>query len=250
MAVPSTQHLLAAWERGRAVSRQDERALELLTAAHADLPHAAVAELPVGERDRRLLTLHQDLFGPRLTALATCPECSASLELEFDVEAFDASLEDELATEQADAPFSFSHDGYDIVFRLPNSRDVLALRHGRPDDENRLRLLERVVLHASRGEQEVAAANLPAAVVGALEERLSLVDPHGDIRLDLDCSACRAQWQAPFDIVSFLWSAVDAWALRLLRDVHRLARAYGWREADILALSSPRRRCYLELLDE
>jgi len=82
------------------------------------------------------------------------------------------------------------------------------------------------------------------------EARLSLADPHADIRLDLDCSACQARWQAPFDIVPFLWSAVDAWALRLLRDVHRLARAYGWREADILALSPPRRRCYLELLDE
>lgn len=250
MAVPSTQHLLAAWERGRGVSRQDERALALLTAAHAHLSRAAAAELPIGERDRRLLTLYQDLFGPRLTALATCPECSESLELEFDAEVFGAALEHESGAEPAEAQLSFSHDGYNILFRLPNSRDVLALGHGRPDDENRLRLLERVVLRASCGEQEVPAADLPATLIRALEERLSLVDPHADIRLDLDCSACRAQWQAPFDVVSFLWSEVDAWALRLLRDVHRLARAYGWREADILALSSPRRQCYLELLDE
>jgi hypothetical protein len=29
--------------------------------------------------------------------------------------------------------------------------------------------------------------------------------------------------------------------------VDALARAYGWRESDILALSAPRRRAYLEL---
>ena len=49
---------------------------------------------------------------------------------------------------------------------------------------------------------------------------------------------------------SYLWHEVDAWALRLLRDVHRLARAYSWREADILALSPSRRQCYLDLLNE
>ncbi|MDF0515730.1 hypothetical protein P0R31_00535 [Bradyrhizobium yuanmingense] len=232
------------------MSRQDERALALLTAAHVDLSREAAAKLPIGERDRRLRTLYQDLFGSRVTALATCPECSESLELEFDVEAFGAALEHGPAAEPAPAQLSFSRDGYDILFRLPNSRDVLALCHGRPVENNRLRLLERLVLRASCGEQEVAAADMPATLIHALDERLSLVDPHADIRLDLGCSACRAQWQAPFDIVSFLWSEVDAWALRLLRDVHRLARAYGWREADILALSSPRRQCYLELLDE
>jgi hypothetical protein len=88
------------------------------------------------------------------------------------------------------------------------------------------------------------------ALVEALDARLSLADAHADIRLNLNCTACAACWRAPFDIASYLWSEVDAWALRLLRDVHRLARAYGWREADILALSSSRRQCYLDMLDE
>ena len=36
-------------------------------------------------------------------------------------------------------------------------------------------------------------------------------------------------------------------ALRLLGHVHALARAYGWREADILAMSPARRQVYLDL---
>jgi hypothetical protein len=34
----------------------------------------------------------------------------------------------------------------------------------------------------------------------------------------------------------------------LLTEVHRLAQAYGWREAEILALSEARRHAYLELV--
>ena len=36
-------------------------------------------------------------------------------------------------------------------------------------------------------------------------------------------------------------------ATRLLGEVHTLARAYHWREAEILAMSSRRRQAYLEL---
>ena len=40
----------------------------------------------------------------------------------------------------------------------------------------------------------------------------------------------------------------DAWALRTLAEVHRLASAYGWREQDILALSPARRQLYLGMV--
>jgi hypothetical protein len=35
-----------------------------------------------------------------------------------------------------------------------------------------------------------------------------------------------------------------------MRQVHTLALAYGWREIDILAMSSWRRQAYLEMLSE
>ena len=38
-------------------------------------------------------------------------------------------------------------------------------------------------------------------------------------------------------------------AKRLLMDVHLLARAYGWSEAEVLALSPARRRFYLEMVE-
>jgi hypothetical protein len=52
----------------------------------------------------------------------------------------------------------------------------------------------------------------------------------------------------PFDIVTFLWREIENLAGHLLRDVHTLASAYGWRESDILALSAARRDFYLAAL--
>ena len=45
----------------------------------------------------------------------------------------------------------------------------------------------------------------------------------------LTCPQCSHHWHAPLDIVSFVWSEIHAWAVRLLHDVHALALAYGWR---------------------
>ena len=74
------------------------------------------------------------------------------------------------------------------------------------------------------------------------------VDPQANVQMNLSCVRCGKHWQAVFDIESFLWSEINRWAERLLLEVHQLARAYGWREADILAMSPHRRRFYLDML--
>jgi hypothetical protein len=73
-------------------------------------------------------------------------------------------------------------------------------------------------------------------------------DPQADVRLALDCPACGHNFLAAFDVAAYLWSEVNAWAYRLLGEVHSLASAYGWREEDILAMSPWRRRVYLEMV--
>jgi hypothetical protein len=50
------------------------------------------------------------------------------------------------------------------------------------------------------------------------------------------------------DIGRFLWMEVRHAALALLRDVHELASAYGWREDEILTMNSARRAMYLGMV--
>ena len=93
----------------------------------------------------------------------------------------------------------------------------------------------------------MAVDSLSPEIVSAIETRMTEIDPQAEIDLALECPSCGHQWAAAFDIATFLWKELHVWALRTLRDVHSLARSYGWREADVLALSATRRQIYMEL---
>ena len=92
----------------------------------------------------------------------------------------------------------------------------------------------------------VAAAALPYAQV--LAARMGEADGGADGEVELSCPACQHGWSAELDIAAFFWTEIAAQAQRLLREVDALARVYGWREADILAMSAARRQAYLELV--
>jgi hypothetical protein len=141
---------------------------------------------------------------------------------------------------------SLSDGVFCVDFRLPNSRDLFAVAR-KPSREG---LLQRVILGASRDGEGVAFSELPEALLAQLEEALEEADPQADVRFNLTCASCGNRWQVPFDIVSFLSSELEGWAIRLLREVHILARAYGWSQAEILNMTAWRRHCYLEMLGE
>jgi hypothetical protein len=75
-------------------------------------------------------------------------------------------------------------------------------------------------------------------------------DPLAEVLVDLACPACGKTFVADLDLGSFVWAELRTHARRLLREVDTLARAYGWTEAQVLALSDRRRTAYLELVSE
>jgi hypothetical protein len=89
--------------------------------------------------------------------------------------------------------------------------------------------------------------DLSPAALDELDGQMGRCDPQANVRLTMQCPACDLSWDAPFDISAFLWSEVSTSAQHLATEVHTLASAYGWREADILAMSTARRRLYLSL---
>lgn len=238
MRALSAPELLGVWERGLA-ERPVERALTLWEAASPGASRDALAALSIGRRDACLLTLREWTFGPRMVSVAVCPNCSVQLEFTFNVD-------DVRAGDGAECPAEAAVmvAGYEVHFRLPSSADVAAsVRRG----EERRSLFERCLLKAHSTQGVTTPDRLPAEVVDAVAERMAQVDPQADVQLDIACPSCRHRWRQSFDIVSYFWSEIDAWARRLLREVHVLASAYGWTEHDILALSPTRRRFYLEM---
>ncbi len=234
----SAAQLLEAWERGLAETRW-RRALPLL-AASADSSTEGVAALPVGERDRRLLKLREWIFGNELGSVADCTSCGERLEWTVETTSLMVSAE-------AKSEGTFASDDYEVRFRLPNTLDLEAVAQSADAELGRKMLLERCVTSVLQDGTEVGPAQLPASVTEVLAQRMSEVDPQADMQMNLACPACGHAWQALFDIESFFWTELHAWAQRILSEVHVLACAYGWREKDILELSAWRRQFYIEL---
>ncbi len=246
----SAPQVLTAWERGEG-QPVGEQALALLGTAYPEVPFDRLARLSIGERDTCLLGLREETFGSRLEGLATCPACGEHVELSLDAADLRAGAPAALTLRGADQtpPFAVRVAGYDVTFRLPEVRDLEALR---TDDLEigRQWLLRRCLLSVCRDGEPEPMGDLPAEVLAGVAERMEAVDPQANVELILACPSCDHEWQALFDIVPFLCAEIRAWAHRLLRDVHRLASAYGWREADILAMSRLRRDAYLDMVGE
>lgn len=231
------------WERGLNQSPL-ERALALLAAACPERDAGAVAAWPIGKRDGCLMQLREWMFGPRLSTMANCPECGQRVEWESRISDFRR-----LAPEAPpSATFDFNAGGYTLRVRLPNSRDMAAVLH-EPSEAALQALLTRCILSARQGEQPCEIPDLPPAVLSELAQRMEALDPQADIRIALTCPQCGHGWNAQFDITSYLWTEIDQWAQQTLNAVHRLARAYGWSERDILELSPVRRQLYLGIID-
>ncbi len=234
----SARDIVQAWEWGQEQHPID-RALLLLTLAQPELDLSQAAALTVGQRNVRLLTLREKTLGSRLQGVATCPVCQAALEFSLDVR-------DIRGPEPTVTHSVVDVAGYIVHFRLPTSGDLAAIV-GLPDAGAARRLLvERCIEEAWAGAAAVATQNLPENVVAAVMEIMSELDPEAETRFDLVCAACGHLWSALFDITAFFWKEIQTLAQRLLQDVITLARLYGWREGDILAMSNTRRTYYLE----
>jgi hypothetical protein len=234
--------LLDVWERGRALTPV-RRAFALLQAACPETLSDVLMTWTVGQRDAHLFTLRERSLGPDLEARTACPTCVAALEMKLRVADVCSPFTDPVNT-----AYSVCRDGQEVHFRLPTLRDLDEVVKLNDAALARQHLLQACILKTWRDDAPRPVELLSEDVLQEIERQMALADPQADVRLDLTCAACGYQWQAPFDIAAFLWNEIQAYAQRLLREVHQLASAHGWSEADILALSPLRRFLYLEMV--
>lgn len=232
----NAERMLSAWERayGQSVVA---RGMTLLALARPEEPVERLAQWPIGARDGALLGLRGSLFGPQVKSLVACQACGEQVELDFRVE--DVRID-------APPPVEFEArcGERQLVMRPPTSADLLALEDLATHEARRRELFRRCVRTSEADER----AEWTLAEIQTLTEQLAERDPQADVRLAVECPACGRGWSARFDIVTYLWRELDAWARRLLAEVHMIANAYGWSEQEILQLSPWRRQIYLDML--
>jgi hypothetical protein len=240
----SAQELLEVWEMGQ-WQAPVERAISLLSASSPDATEDTMVHLPIGERDRRLLLFRDQVFGPDLEAVASCPACGEKLETTVS----SADIYGPVVAGPSTA-LTFQHGEYSVQFRLPDSQDIAVISGKEVTSKARDMLLERCILGATMGSVPVLSSDLPDEVVEALLEEMEKADPLANSRLSLTCPSCGAGWDEDLDILSFFWDEIENWAHRTLQEVHILASAYGWSEPEILSLSAARRKMYVDRVSE
>ena len=240
----SKYNLLLLWETGLRQHPID-RALTILAMVFPELSWDQLTELSIGQRDGLLFKVREQMFGPLLTGLSGCLGCQEQLEFVIDTTTLDYN-HSEKNLEQSR---SVTINVFELIFRLPNSRDLAAIVKSKHLKEARNLLVKRCVLEARQNEIEILAEALPDEVIISLGEKLVECDPLSEVQLNLNCPMCGNCWQVIFDISSYLWTEISVQAKRLFQEVHILARAYGWSEADILSMSTTRRQFYLEMVN-
>jgi hypothetical protein len=212
-----------------------ERAIALLIATCPELSHEEAVLIPIGYRDAILISLRETLFGSRARLLATCPICTDQSELDF-------ALREIRSPSPASSWFSVGQDDSEVSFRLPCSHDLLALRFAKPSDPKQF------LIRACLAEPFSSRDNLTAELVDRISKEMADLDPQANVMLAITCANCLHEWEARFDIVTLLWLELDAWAQRLIGEVHVLAMTYAWDEKTILEMSPLRRQIYLNMI--
>jgi len=242
MRALSASEIVAVWERG-CTQHPVDRALTLLEACCGE-PRDHLALASIGQRDAMLLLVHQHLFGDALHAFAQCPQCGQHLE--YSLSAREVAARSSHTVEEEH--LRVTEGEMQLQLRRPNSFDLGAAAACADLPAARRVLAARCVVQATRNGVEVTIPELADAVVTNIADRLALSDPQAEVLIDLTCAACRHAWQVILETESFLWMKISALAKRLLRDVHTLAREYGWSEQQILSLGPLRRQAYLEMV--
>lgn len=201
-----------------------------------------LARLTVGDRERLLLAVCTRLLGAETDLVVTCPSCKSVVEVPIRFR--------DLVSAQPDSSdrrcVLTTQGGTWAAEVAPPTGEALERTLGLGEESAR-RLLESCLtaLFDAQG-QAVAREDLPEGCEAELAEKLLALDPLAECRIAVECPHCAANFETLLDGYALLKGAFGN-STALYGDVYRMARAYHWSEADILALPLAKRAQYLAI---
>jgi hypothetical protein len=232
--------LLELWERGLDQPTLD-RTVTLVELGCDGLSRADIATMPIAERDLRLLALRELSYGERLSVHCACGRCGERMEFVLPA----AQLRQTLEAVAAPSDLVAEHAGFRLRLRIMDTIDLAAAAAAETVEAGMQILLRRCVQADDPDGRPVPVETLPAATATAALRHLDELHRNAELLVELTCPACAEPQSVPFEIGKFLWAEARHHAERLIEEVHELARAYGWSEDSILAMSQRRRHAYL-----
>jgi hypothetical protein len=209
----------------------------LLVAGSQAIASGEAARLSVADRDRLLAAIHREVFGDRIEADAPCQGCNRLFAIAFSLTALvDGQKPQPLAG--VDGPDGAGHYRLgQVTFRLPTSEDLDAAI-GLPAPQRGATLLARCIVEGAESARE-----------DEIEAAMAALGPILDTDLDTTCPHCATAQRVRFAIDRYLLRCLANERRFLLQETHRIARAYGWSHAAIMALPRRDRQQYVRLID-
>jgi hypothetical protein len=205
---------------------------------------ASVRKLIVQDREFLLLRLREVVLGPEMWVRVECPrsECGQSMEIKLRL--------DSLPMTRRPATSRYTAFDDTIEFRLPTGEDQEGIASDAEDDGGIVRrMLARCLRRRGTG-APVDLSTLDEASILAIEVRMQETAPDVTPEMDAVCPDCRNGFAAEVDLPFLILSELRSATRRLEEEVHVLAWNYHWAEADILAMSRPKRARYVRLIEE
>ena len=229
------------WGRGRSLT---ERSLAAINVAFPEKSWKELIAMPIAGRDQYLLALYEIYFGNSIAGVSDCPRCDEEIEVTIPV--------DQIRSEDASfkpATISVNKGQYQVRSRLPDSLVLLAIDPSQDLQDARRSLIGLCIVSSTYKGKTIPPHHLPAYVLKAVADRILLEDQQAELLMEVHCPACDHAWEIQFDISSYFWDSLAKSADSMLWEVHVLAKAHGWKEADILAMNAWRRHQYLKQLN-
>jgi hypothetical protein len=209
--------------------------------------------LTIGDRERLVLALHAATFGPQIEVVARCTDssCGELFELPLKLDEMLRTPEQTPARAEHTLMVPTEEGSFHVRFRLPNGADQeIVSRIAMTDvssaaDLLLVRCITSVIDETGRS---MPPEGMPDILRDHLEDAIRTLDRGSDASATVTCPACGHYVPVFLDAFALLTTEL-ARSASVFLEVDRLARAYHWSEADILALPVTRRRRYLALLD-
>jgi len=194
-------------------------------------------KVSVSDRDRLFEALYSKYYGTMVTGVTRCRACEKDFEFSFSLDDLRRFLAGGPGGKVAgpDEEGAYELEGA-CRFRLPTIEDLESVGDQDPA-RARKALIDRCVV----GERAPADPDV-------VEKAMSEVAPLFDVDFPVACPDCHEERSVRFDIQSFFLASLMQERKWLVREVHALARAYGWGLDEILKLTRADRRSFVRLI--
>ncbi len=168
--------------------------------------------------------------------------------------------------EQCHDPFEISFTGEELISGFANyKQDSLQVKLGeqvvnivRPTGQHQLQWLKRDYFDETSAELEMISSlivsndqdsTVDSKDIDKINQALDEFDPMVNFTVSVKCPKCGQQDAHYIDLEQEMLKILGRLQRQQLRDIHELAKAYHWKEEDIMTLPKWRRQIYLRMIE-